>query len=258
MRTLKEKIKARENTYGTLLHMGDVCVSDILSRVGFDFIWIDFEHSYLSYEQLLTHITVAKKNGTAVIVRVPQHDLTATKKILEMGVDGIIFPMVQSAKEAEELMKFTLYPPYGNRGFGPMAAIGYGTKDAYQYATKDHLDICRFIQIENKNIIDELDQVMKNEYIDGYIFGPNDLSGDIHEFLQVYDEGTTSLMQKAITKLKAKGKSIGVATGATDPQVIKHWHDMGIDMMTAGIDYGYLLSGAQQMLHIMQTEHAEG
>ena len=182
--------------------MSDVCVSDIFSRIGYDFLWIDFEHSYLSYEDILMHTTIAKGNGTPVIVRMPQKDFTATKKVLEMGVDGIIFPMVKTQKEVNELINFSLYPPNGNRGFGPMAAVEYGLADANEYVKAANKEICRFIQIECQEIIESLDEIMKNDYIDGYIFGPNDLSGSVDDFLNVYAEKTTKLMEYAIKKLK--------------------------------------------------------
>ena len=138
------------------------------------------------------HTTIAKGNGTPVIVRVPQNDFTATKKVLEMGVDGIIFPMVKTAKEVCDLIDFSLYPPDGNRGFGPMAAINYGLADANEYVKTVNKDICRFIQIECKEIIDDLDVIMKNEYIDGYIFGPNEIARDknypIPSILKINDD----------------------------------------------------------------------
>ena len=255
MNKLKSKIKRGEKICGTIVNMRDVCVSDILSRIGYDFLWIDFEHSYLSYEDILIHTTVAKGNGTPVIVRVPQNDLTATKKVLEMGVDGIIFPMVKTAKEADHLIDFSLYPPDGNRGFGPMASIGYGLFDATEYVKSANMDICRFIQIESKEMIDELDAIMKNEFIDGYIFGPNDLSGSINDFLNVYGEKTTTLMEHAIQKLKKNNKYVGIATGSAKKEVVDHWHDLGADMLCAGADFGFVTDGAKELLRIFQNQH---
>ena len=95
MTTLREKIESRLNLDGTYINLNDPCISKIVSRIGFDYIWIDMEHSYLSYDNLLCHIQTIQAYGIAVIVRAPQNDLTATKKILDMGVDGIIFPMVK-------------------------------------------------------------------------------------------------------------------------------------------------------------------
>lgn len=255
MNALKKKILMKEKTCGTIINMGDVCVSDIFSSVGFDFLWIDFEHSYLSYEQILAHTTVARAKGTPVVVRVPQNDFTAAKKVLEMGVDGIIFPMVQSAREAKELIEFSLYPPEGNRGFGPMAANHYGLSDGKEYVREANRDICRFVQIECREIIDELDALMDNPYIDGYIFGPNDLSGSIRDFLNVYDEKTTNLMKYAIKKLKENNKYVGIATGSSQKEVILHWHEMGADMICAGGDYGFLAAGAVMMWNVLNQEH---
>lgn len=254
MNELKRKIKQNKKICGTIINMTDGCVSDIFSRIGYDFLWIDFEHSYLSYKDVLNHTTVSKANGTPVIVRVPQKGFTATKKVLEMGVDGIIFPMVKTAEEANELIEFSLYPPNGNRGFGPTAAINYGLSSAKEYVKDANKDICRFVQIECKEIIDNLDKLMENDYIDGYIFGPNDLSGSIDDFLNVYDEKTTKLMEYAIKKLKSKNKYIGIATGSNKKEDIAHWKDMGADMICAGGDYGFIADGAVNMLDILKKE----
>lgn len=258
MNKLKRKIELREKTCGTIINMCDVCVSNIFSRIGYDFLWVDFEHSYLSYEDILTHTAIAKGNRTPVIVRVPQNDFTATKKVLEMGVDGIIFPMVKTEKEVNELIEFSLYPPNGNRGFGPMAAINYGLSDANEYVKTADKDICRFIQIECKEIIESLDVIMKNEYIDGYIFGPNDLSGSVNDFLNVYDEKTTKLMKSAIEKLKENQKYVGIATGSNKKEVIEHWSNMGADMICSGGDFGFLTEGAVNMFNILKNKHLGG
>jgi len=72
------------------------------------------EHTYTSYKEVLCHLNAARSTGTPAIIRVPQNDLTATKKILEMDPDGIIFPMVRTAEEAKALIDMTLYPPRGS------------------------------------------------------------------------------------------------------------------------------------------------
>ena len=254
MNKLKQKILEKEKIIGTIVDLGDTCVSDIFSRVGYDYLWVDYEHAYLSLEQVMNHTAVAQANGTSVVVRVPQYDFTATKKVLEMGVHGIIFPMVKSAKEAKELIDFTLYPPEGTRGFGPMAANEYGLVDAKQYVKDANRDICRFVQIECKEIIDDLDELMENEYIDGYIFGPNDLSGSLGDFLNVYEGETAKVMADAIKKLKSKGKYVGIATGANQQAVVAHWSKMGADMLCAGCDYVFLLQGAKTLAEIMRKE----
>lgn len=254
MTKLRKKVENRENLNGTYININDPCVSKIVSKIGFDYIWIDMEHSYLSYDNLLCHIQTIQAYDIPVIVRVPQNDLTATKKILDMGVDGIIFPMVRSKKEAEELISYTLYPPEGNRGFGPLNAVSYGIEDATEYV-RDSKRICRFIQIEHKDLVDELEEVVKNPYIDGYIFGANDLSGSVGELLNIFGEKTTALVKKSLEILKRNNKYTGILMGSSCPEDIKKWSDMGIHMISTGSDFSVLADGMKSILKNMKKVH---
>lgn len=237
---LKEKITNRKKTIGMHINLNDIAIARIAGLAGYDFIWIDLEHSYLTLENLMAYIFAIKETGTAVIVRVPQDDLTYTKKVIEMGVDGIIFPMVKTAEQVNKLVESTLYPPFGTRGFGPMNAVGFGFDNVKNYVKNTKDNLCRFIQIEHKEAVDNLEEIMKNEFIDGYIFGPNDLSGSIDELCDVFEKNTTGLIKKSISILKNSGKYIGLSTGDTTSEIFEHWSDMGVDMLSAGADFGFL------------------
>lgn len=237
---LKEKMKRKEKMVGMYLQLCDSGIAKIVGLSGYDFIWVDTEHSYMSYETLFNHIIALKSTGTPVIVRAPQDDLTATKKILDMGVDGIIFPMVKTAEEANELIASTLYPPYGNRGFGPHNAIDFGFDDVSDYIKNSHNKMARFIQIEHKDAISNLDKIMENEYIDGYIFGPNDLSGSYNLLGNPFDEKITEIITMAIEKLRRKNKYIGIASGGMSEDILAHWGKFDIDMLCAGSDIDLL------------------
>ncbi len=254
MNKLKERIKKGERLCGAIVSLTDPCLCEIFGNVGFDYIWIDMEHTYTSYKEVLCHLNAARSTGTPAIIRVPQNDLTATKKILEMDPDGIIFPMVRTADEAKALIDMTLYPPRGSRGFGPMRAIGYGRDDAQEYVDGTSLELCRFVQIEHIDCIDNLEKIAENEYIDGFIFGPNDLSGSIGEMGRVFDEPTVELVRKAIAILKAKGKYVGLACGNA-PQTIKFWSELGVDMITAGADWNFLYEQATRTLRDLREQH---
>lgn len=113
---LKEKIINGKSICGTLVNIPAMSIVEMMGYFDYDYLWIDAEHSVTTTDQCYQMLVAAKSVGRQAIVRVPQNDLTFTKKVLEMGPDGIIFPMVHSAKEAEELLSYTLYPPYGKRG----------------------------------------------------------------------------------------------------------------------------------------------
>ena len=236
MKSFKERVLSGEFLCGTHISLNDTCIAKIVGLLGFDYIWIDMEHSYLTYENLLNEMMILQAMDVPVVVRVPQHDLTATKKILEMGPDGIVFPMVRSKEEMEELLSMSLYPPYGKRGFGPGNAISYGISDVKEFVKNHHKTMCRFVQIEHVDLVNQLDQVVTNPYVDGFIFGANDLSGSIGELTNIHGENVQSLITKSIEILKKNNKCIGLSTDEILPEQLRFWKDLGINMISAGAE----------------------
>ena len=252
MNLLREKINNNEKILGTLVCLTDPCLCEIIGNVGFDCVWIDTEHTYMSYKDVLCHLNGARSSGIATVVRLPQNDLTSTKKILEMGPDGVIFPMVRSLEEFNSLMEMTLYPPYGTRGFGPMRAIDYCADKAVDYVKRDSLELCRFVQIESVSMIDELEEIAKNPFVDGFIFGPNDLSGSAGEFLNVYGDKTVGEIERAVEILKRHNKRIGVACGYSR-ETLKFWSKFGFDTVFAGGDWNFIYDQARSTLDLMKS-----
>ena len=242
-------MRNKEKICGTLVSLTDPCLCEIVGNIGYDCVWIDMEHTHMGYKDVLCHLNSAKASNIQSIVRLPQDDLTATKKILEMGPDGVIFPMVRSAEEVKKLIETTLYPPYGTRGFGPLRAIGYGAEDAKEYVEKTSLDVCRFIQIEHIDLINELEEIVCNPYIDGFIFGPNDLSGSLGEMLNVFGEKTLTVVKKAIDVLKKHNKYFGFAIGFGESD-IKTWTSFKPDILFTGADWSFMYTKGKEILEI--------
>lgn len=252
MNALREKLNVGQKICGTLVSLTDPCLCEIMGNIGYDCVWIDTEHTYMSYKDVLCHLNAARSAGIPAVVRLPQNDLTATKKILEMGPEGIIFPMVRTARELRALMDMTLYPPLGTRGFGPLRAIGYGAVDPRDYVKEKNFEMCRFVQIEHTEMIDDLEEILKIPYVDGFIFGPNDLSGSLGEFLHVFGDATLAEIARAVEILKKHGKRIGLAGGAGEAD-IKQWAALGLDMLFAGADWSFVYNQGKETLSVMRT-----
>lgn len=254
MNSLRLKLNSGEKICGTLVSLTDPCLCEIMGNIGYDCVWIDMEHTYMSYKDVLCHLNAAKSTNIPAVVRLPQNDLTATKKILEMGPEGIIFPMVRSAQELKDLIEMTLYPPKGTRGFGPMRAIGYGKYDAKEYVTEKNLELCRFVQIEHIDMIEEIEEIIKNPYVDGFIFGPNDLSASVGEFLNVFGETTVSKIQYTIKELKKHNKIVGLSGGLSEND-IKNWSALDLDMLFAGADWCFVYDRGKTTLELMKDHY---
>lgn len=247
MNPLRAKLENKEKILGTLVSLTDPCLCEVMGNVGYDCVWIDTEHTYMSYKEVVCHLNAARSSNIPSVVRLPQNDLTATKKILEMGPDGVIFPMARSVEEFKNLIEMTLYPPHGTRGFGPMRAIGYGQMDAKEYVYDKSFELCRFVQIEHIDAIDNLEEIIEIPYIDGFIFGPNDLSASLGDFLNVFGEKTMSAIKRAVKILRENGKYIGLAGGMAESD-IKKWAELGLDMFFAGADWCFVYNQAKVTL----------
>ncbi len=257
MNTFRQLIHKNSKLRGAIVSLTDPCLCEMMGHIGFDAVWIDTEHTYMSQKDVLCHLNAARAAGIASLVRLPQNDLTVTKQVLEMGPDAIIFPMVRSAEEARALIDMTLYPPLGSRGFGPIRAIRYGADDAKDYTARGSLELCRLMQIEHVNLIDELEEIVQIPYIDGFVFGPNDLSGSVGEMMNVFGDATLSQIRRAVEILKKHRKYFGVACGA-DSETLAFWSRLEPDMLFAGADWNYIYSAGRQALANLQHVLPQG
>lgn len=248
---LRKRIEEKRKILGTLVSLTDPCLCEIFGNVGYDCIWIDTEHTYMDARDVLCHLNAARSVGVPAVVRLPQNDLTSTKRVLEMGPDGVIFPMMRSADEIREAIGRTLYPPLGTRGFGPMRAIGYGELSADKYVREDSLELCRFVQLEHIDALNALDEIAEIPYVDGFIFGPNDLSGSLGEMLNVYGDVTASAIRSAVEILHRHGRLVGLAGGMGESD-IAFWSRLDLDMIFAGGDWSFLYNQGKETLKTMK------
>ena len=255
MNNLRKKIELKEKIRGSIVSLTDPGLCEIIAASGFDCVWIDMEHTYIDCKELYSHVLACKAEDVSVIVRVPQHDYDTLKRVLEMGVDGIVFPMPRNVAEAADDIAHTLYPPLGVRGFGPRRAIRYGMDDVDTYLQERSLDICRFVQLEHIKAIEELEEIIKIPYIDGFIFGPCDLAGSIGQPGKHLGSDATKIMTETTAYLKKNGKYCGLSIGDYSMESVRHWSEMGMDMISAGADTDFLLAGARQAYENLARVH---
>ena len=255
--TVKEKVNALAPIFGTHVNLTDPIVTEILASLGYDFIWVDMEHTGLSCEQVYHHLLAARACGTPVFVRVPADDLTVTKRVLEMGIDGIVFPMVKDAEHAKQLLDCTLYPPYGRRGCGPKGAVRYGLESEPEYYGPGHLKLCRFVQIELASAAMDAENIAALPYLDGCVLGMHDLSGSIGKLGDIFCDENLALAERAIAAFAKAGKTVGISTFATDEETLRRYRQMGINMISSGADYDYIVKKGSTTLKTLHSLEAE-
>ena len=178
VKKLKKKINDNQLTIGTWLTIGHTSIVEILTQASFDWIAIDVEHNLISLDTLRHLIIAGQANNTAMFVRVAKNDEVSIKYALDAGADGIIVPMINSAKEAKEAVSYAYYPPKGKRGVGLSRAQGYGDNfNIYLDWVEKELTVIG--QIEHINAINDLDSITKVDGLDALMIGPYDLSSSM-------------------------------------------------------------------------------
>lgn len=252
MNKFKEKLVSGQHLIGFEVDLTDPCISEMVGALGFDYLWIDTEHEAMDYETVLMQIIACKAGGAASIVRIPFNEPYLAKRVLEMGPDGIIFPMVNSAKEAQDAMDACLYPPLGKRGFGPRRACKYCAEDLFEYIEDSPNRMCRFVQLEHADAINDLDNMLKVKYIDGFIVGPCDLSGSIGHLNDIFHPEVLELIDTAVAKCRAAGVPIGIAVGANSEEDVRFWFDRGFQFISAGSDMSAIVNTAKRQSEMMR------
>ena len=249
MNKLKEKIKRGEKVLGTHSQLNNYQTTDLIASLGYDYLWLDTEHTSISLEQVEYHLMAARAWGVTTLVRVPWNDPVRMKPILEMGPGGIIVPMVNSYEEALTAVKAMMYPPRGTRGYGPRHASMYGKMPLDEYLKNADEDIMRIIQIEHIDAVNDLDRIVTIEDIDAYIIGPMDLSASIGKMGKVDDPEVVALIEKIIATVHAAGKPVGVSYGMCPKEVIAMWRDRGVDMISLANEHDFILAQGQIVLN---------
>lgn len=246
----RKKLAEGKVLYGTHIFNDDVLTAHLIGQCGFDYLWIDMEHTELGKREVRDIlISCRAENGkSARFVRVPKNDPDEVKPILDMGADGIIFPMIRTREDVDRAVASCYYPPEGIRGFFPRAAIHYGLDDVGTYIKNAGDNLWKIIQIETKEAYENLDEILGNDKVDAYIIGPMDSSGAFGHLTDYCHPDVISQIRTAIQKIRKNGKYVGVSIGGYDENAIRYWAELGINLISVGSECGYILDGCQKSL----------
>jgi 4-hydroxy-2-oxoheptanedioate aldolase len=207
---LKEKLNAGGVISGVVLQEPSVLVAEVLGLLGFDFIFIDCEHSAMNAESASRLILGAEVRGITPLVRVPQNSPECILPYLDYGAMGVIIPGMRSLEEATKAIRATKYPPQGQRGLAGVRSADYGLKGALKkYVTEANLQTAVFGIIEDKSGVESIDAILSADGLDGVIIGTNDLSNA----LGVPGATNHPIVQSAIDRILDAGVRLGKPIG---------------------------------------------
>ena len=251
MSKLSEKLKARKTALGTHVTLTDSSITEMMGDVGFDYIWIDTEHSAISLEALEHHLLACRATGTSALVRIPSVNAIKAKPVLEMGPDGIVFPQVNSYELALEAVKACMYPPKGNRGFGPRRAMHFGANMTLTDYLKMADRILKILQFEHIDALKDLDRILSIEDLDVILLGPCDLASSMGHINDWHHPEVEKVVDELFLKAHKTGKKVGVSFGACDADEMMRYKKRNVDMISIAADTDYIVNGAKQTYKTM-------
>jgi 2-keto-3-deoxy-L-rhamnonate aldolase RhmA len=175
---IRRRLAAGEVTIGSWLCMGSPAAAEIMAAAGFDWLAIDLEHTAITLREAEQMMRAMEPAGCTPLVRVTSNDRDQIKRVLDIGAGGVIVPMVNSRADAEAALRAVHYPPHGERGVGLGRAHRWGAGFG-DYLARFGEECLVVVQVEHRDGVAALEDVLAVPGIQASIIGPYDLSGSL-------------------------------------------------------------------------------
>ncbi|NPD17906.1 HpcH/HpaI aldolase family protein [Alterinioella nitratireducens] len=238
-------LKSRDKQIGLWISLASNIAAEVTAHAGFDWALIDMEHSPNDYRSVLGQLQVFAGSQTTALVRVEWNDTVAVKKLLDIGAQGLLFPMIQSVEEARRAVAATRYPPKGARGVsGTTRATRYGRVKDYLARVEEETAI--LLQVETQAALDAAEDIAAVDGVDGIFFGPADIGADMGLLGNPMHPDIWARIRPVAKALMARGMPVG--TLVTDPGFAAELMDEGFTFVACGLDTGLLARASDKLL----------
>jgi len=219
---VREKMKNGGKVSATWLHSGSHIISEIIAEAGFDVGVVDMEHGMTELGTLVSQIQSMKNTPMVPFVRPTWNDFVQIKRILDAGTYGLIVPYVNTREEAELAAKAIQYPKGGNCGIRGVASSSRGAhwgNSSADYLTVANDEIFLFTQLETPKALENLDEMIKVDRVDGFFIGPMDLSTCMGQFINPGHDEVQKAIREVEKKVLGAGKCLAtIASGWEDAE----------------------------------------
>jgi 4-hydroxy-2-oxoheptanedioate aldolase len=247
----KDKLKKGEAVYGPFMKTGDAAFVECAGHAGFDFVILDMEHGPVDFFHLQNLIRGAEAAGVLPIVRTYDSSETAIGKALDVGAKGVQVPQVQSAEEAREAVKAAKFFPMGERGVCRFVrAAGYSSTPRSDYFAQANESLV-ILQVEGKQVLNRLDEMLRVEGLDILFIGPYDLS----QSLGVPGQVSHPSVVDAIRRIAEQAKQAGVVTGVFCDtfEAAALWRKAGIQYLSYSVDVGIFTDACKDIVNQLKS-----
>ncbi len=244
--TLRDDLAtAKRPLIGMWLSTGSPLVAEICAGSGLDWVLIDAEHGPNDLTSILPQLQALAAYPVTTLVRPPIGDTVLLKQYLEIGVQNLLIPLVETAEQAAELVRAVRYPPQGVRGVG--ASLGRSSRwgRVKDYMTNADSSISLYLQIESATAVANAEAILATEGVDGIFVGPADLAASMGHLGESGHPDVVAAVESCLALARAAGKPAGVY--ASDPTLADRYIAAGVSFVCVGADVTILARGTEDL-----------
>jgi 2-keto-3-deoxy-L-rhamnonate aldolase RhmA len=243
---LKERLAAGHRLIGALIYSNSPEVIEY-AAVGMDWIWWEGQHTHASWERMIHGVRTAQWMGIPVLVRTWTHDGGTIERLLDIGAEGIIVPMVDTPEQAAEIVSHCYYPPIGNRSFGAVRMERI-EKDLNEWNKR----IVTVLMIETPRALQNAEAIVNVPGVDGLYVGMRDLALRLGRDVDDYTAhaSLTDELDHVVKACQRAGKAAAVLVSSPD-ELVSRIQD-GYQLICGGADLNILETGWRQMREVFE------
>jgi 4-hydroxy-2-oxoheptanedioate aldolase len=245
----KQQIAQGHAQIGLWLGWASPYTAEALAGCGFDWLLIDGEHAPNTVASTLSQLQAIAPYPVQPVARLVEGDAALIKQYLDIGVQTLLIPMVESAEQAKYLVEAMRYPPDGIRGVaGATRATRWNQIE--NYVLKANAEVCLLVQVETVAGLSQLAEIAAVDGVDGIFFGPSDLSASMGFPGQLEHPDVRHAIFEGIKTVLAANKAPGILSAK--PAAAKEYLDAGCLFVAVGIDTMLLMNAARELAGVFK------
>ena len=241
----KERLEAGELALGMGVRMSrTVDIAKAMKTCGYDWLFIDMEHSSLDLDSAAQISVAAQSAGITPIVRVPGFEHHHASRVLDAGAQGIVAPHVDTPDTAARIVRQCRYPPVGRRSVvGGLAQLDFVSHPMGEATAAINASTLVIVMIETPEAVENVDAIAAVEGVDGLLVGTSDLCMEMGIPGRVGDPAVMEAQAKVVDACRRHGRFPGLG-GVYEPSLMERYIEMGMRFILCGNDLSMLMAGA--------------
>lgn len=245
---LADKLRAGETIFSGWCALPEPLVAELVARAGFGCVTLEMQHGLQDIGSVMRSIPAVLLADKPAVVRIPVGDNATASRVLDMGAEAVIAPMINSVADARAFVAAMKYPPLGERSWGPSRVLSLRDAQPQGHLETSNRISLAFGMIETRTALTALDDILDVDGLDGVFVGPSDLSVTLSDGKKIgpLDRDLDEPIKHIVDRATAHGKIAGIY--AVNPDRANLFRSFGFRFIALGSDQIFVTNGAKAML----------